>query len=262
MKNIRHYLCFFGAAFFAVFSAFTKSYIPEQTAWVMDSADIIGKEAEAELNAFLESVNAQTGVQAAVFTVPSLEKAAGQNATIEDYASQVFEKWGLGQKKEDNGVLLLVCLAERKVRIETGYGLEGVLTDTKCGLIIRNFITPEFKNGDYTRGIQEGIKLITGYATGNQEIKTQVDSLEEESEPFTVLIPFAIWFLFICFIIFRSIMDTKHGRNRRPPTGGFFMGGGFDHHGHGDGFGGGFGGGGFGGGGGGRSGGGGASGGW
>lgn len=258
MKNIRLSVCFFTAAFFSIFSGFAKIYIPEQTAWVMDSADIIDKNAEAELNSFLESVSAQTGVQVAVFTVPSLEKAAGKNATIEDYASQVFEKWGLGQKKEDNGVLLLVCFAERKVRIEVGYGLEGILTDTKCGLIIRNFITSEFKNGDYTKGILAGIKLITGYATGNEEIKTKVDSLEEESEPFTVLIPFAIWCIFLCFIIFRSISDAKHGRHRRPPTGGFFTGGGFNDHGHG----GGFGGGGFGGGGGGRSGGGGASGGW
>ena len=245
-------------AFFLPASLFAKVYIPEQTAWVMDSANIIDKNTKSELNSYLESVNRQTGVQIAVFTVKSLENVAGTNATIEEYASDVFEKWGLGQKKEDNGVLLLVCREERKVRIEVGYGLEGVLTDTKCGLIIRNFITPEFKNGDYTKGIQTGIKLITGYATGNEEIKTKVDSLEEESEPFTVLIPFAIWCIFLCFIIFRSISDAKHGRHRRPPTGGFFTGGGFNDHGHG----GGFGGGGFGGGGGGRSGGGGASGGW
>lgn len=245
-------------AFFLPISLFAEVYIPKQTAWVMDSANIIDKNTKSELNSYLESVNRQTGVQIAVFTVKSLEKVAGTNATIEDYASDVFEKWGLGQKKEDNGVLFLVCLDEKKVRIEVGYGLEGVLTDTKCGLIIRNFIAPDFKKFNYSEGIKTGVNLIAGYATGNEEIKNKVDSSEEDDDDiFPALIPFAIWVLFLIFVISRSVIDSKNGRNRRPPTGGFFIGGG-GFGGHGD-FGGGSG---FGGGGGGRSGGGGASGGW
>ena len=255
-KNLKSFLFIF--AFFLPFSLFAEVYIPEQTAWIMDSADIIDKNTKSELNSYLESINRQTGVQIAVFTVKSLKNVAGTNATIEDYASTVFEKWGLGQKKEDNGVLLLVCLEERKIRIEVGYGLEGVLTDTKCGLIIRNFIAPDFKNDSYSEGIKTGVNLIAGYATGNEEIKNKVDSSEEDDDDiFPALIPFAIWVLFLIFVISRSVIDSKNGRNRRPPTGGFFIGGGgFDGHG---GFGGGSG---FGGGGGGRSGGGGASGGW
>ena len=245
-------------AFFLPISLFAEVYIPKQTAWVMDSANIIDKNTKSELNSYLESVNRQTGVQIAVFTVKSLEKVAGTNAPIEDYASDVFEKWGLGQKKEDNGVLLLVCLDEKKVRIEVGYGLEGVLTDTKCGLINRNFIAPDFKKFNYSEGIKTGVNLIAGYATGNEEIENKVDSSEEDDDDiFPALIPFAIWVLFLIFVISRSVIDSKNGRNRRPPTGGFFIGGGgFGGHG---GFGGGSG---FGGGGGGRSGGGGASGGW
>ena len=168
-KNLKSFLFIF--AFFLPASLFAKVYIPEQTAWVMDSANIIDKNTKSELNSYLESVNRQTGVQIAVFTVKSLEKVAGTDATIEEYATDVFEKWGLGQKKEDNGVLLLVCLDEKKVRIEVGYGLEGVLTDTKCGLIIRNFIAPDFKNASYSEGIKTGVNLIAGYATGNEEIK-------------------------------------------------------------------------------------------
>ena len=256
-KNLKSFLFIF--AFFLPASLFAKVYIPEQTAWVMDSANIIDKNTKSELNSYLESVNRQTGVQIAVFTVKSLEKVAGTDATIEEYATDVFEKWGLGQKKEDNGVLLLVCLDEKKVRIEVGYGLEGVLTDTKCGLIIRNFIAPDFKNASYSEGIKTGVNLIAGYATGNEEIKNKVDSSEEDDDDiFPALIPFAIWVLFLIFVISRSVIDSKNGRNRRPPTGGFFIGGGGGFGGHG-GFGGG---GGVGGGGGGRSGGGGASGGW
>lgn len=255
-KNLKSFLFIF--AFFLPISLFAEVYIPKQTAWVMDSANIIDKNTKSELNSYLENVNQQTGVQIAVFTVESLETVAGTNATIEEYASDVFEKWGLGQKKEDNGVLLLICLEEKKVRIEVGYGLEGVLTDTKCGLIIRNFIAPDFKKFNYSEGIKTGVNLIAGYATGNEEIKNKVDSSEEDDDDiFPALIPFAIWVLFLIFVISRSVIDSKNGRNRRPPTGGFFIGGGgFDGHG---GFGGG---GGFSGGGGGRSGGGGASGGW
>ena len=89
---------------------------------------------------------------------------------------------GLGSKKKDNGILLLVCLDEKKVRIEVGYGLEGVLTDTKCGLIIRNFIAPDFKKFNYSEGIKTGVNLIAGYATGNEEIKNKVDSSEEDDD--------------------------------------------------------------------------------
>ena len=92
-KNLKSFLFIF--AFFLPASLFAKVYIPEQTAWVMDSANIIDKNTKSELNSYLESVNRQTSVQIAVFTVKSLEKVAGTDATIEEYATDVFEKWGL-----------------------------------------------------------------------------------------------------------------------------------------------------------------------
>jgi uncharacterized protein len=80
------------------------------------------------------------------------------------------EQWKLGQQGEDNGALLLVSLGDRAVRIETGYGLEGTLTDAKSGLIIRNVIAPRFREGKYGAGILEAVRNMAGIATDNREI--------------------------------------------------------------------------------------------
>ena len=247
-------------ALFFVFSFRTsaKVNVPRQTAWVMDTAGVIDSTTKDELESYLRNVDEQSGVQIAVLTVNSLEESAGEETTLEEYAAEVFESWGLGQKDKDNGVLLLICMDSKTLRIETGYGLEGVLTDTKCGLIIRNFIVPEFKNGDYSAGIKKGVETIAGYAVGDTEITEKVDSSADRSDDSASIgaVLTVIWIAFFIFMVFMGLT------NKRPPRGGMFIGGGFDHDSHG-GSGGGFGGGSsFGGGGGGHSGGGGASGGW
>ena len=91
-----------------------------------------------------------------VATVPTL-----QEDTIEDFAVRLFEAWGIGGAETDQGLLLLVAPTERKVRIEVGYGLHQYVTDILSGRIIRNDITPRFKEGDYAGGINAGVgKLI------------------------------------------------------------------------------------------------------
>ncbi|WP_147613217.1 TPM domain-containing protein [Treponema pectinovorum] len=230
--------------------------IPVQKAWITDNAGLINPQTLAKTESFLEEIDKQTGVQIAVLTVQSLGEDE-DSVSIEEYASLVFEKWRLGQANKDNGILLVVSLQDRAVRIEVGYGLEGVLTDTKCGLIIRNFIIPHFKEGDYSGGILEGIKILAGYATDDQKIKDKVESSEDEG--LTKFIPLFMWLVFVAIIIISNIFGPRGGNRRPPRSGGFFFGGGF---GGGSSFGGGSFGGGFSGGGGGRSGGGGASGRW
>lgn len=247
----------------SIFSASAKPLIPQQTAWVMDNAQVIDSETEHSLNQYLENLDTHTGIQIAVLTVKSLEETAGEDTTIEEYAAAVFGKWSLGQKDKDNGVLILVSIDDRSIRIEVGYGLESVLTDTKCGIIIRKFITPSFREGQYAEGIKNGVEAVAGYASGDEKIKTQVDETDDDSSSghLAALIPFLMWAIFLLIVIFSNIFGPKgRGGNRRPPTGGFFVGGGgLGRHSRG-----GFRGtrGGFGGGGGGRSGGGGASGRW
>src|SRR4030095_12097188 len=89
-----------------------------------------------------------------------------QGTTIEDFSIALVDKWRPGQKKDENGVLLIVSVAERAVRIEVGYGLEGVITDAKSRRILEDTVVPYFRQGSYDVGIAQGVlaleKLISG----------------------------------------------------------------------------------------------------
>ena len=82
----------------------------------------------------------------------------------------MFESWKLGQKGKDNGVLVVVVPQDRKMRIEVGYGLEATLTDGACGQIIRNVMTPQFKSGDYDKGVEDGVAAIIAQLEGKGDM--------------------------------------------------------------------------------------------
>jgi len=176
---------------------------------VNDLANIMTSAEKTELSAYLQAVSDQTGVQVAVLTVDSLK-----GDSIEAFSIRVAEKWRLGDKEKDTGALLVVALQDRAIRMEVGYGLEGELTDMKSGLIIRNVITPAFKNGNYGEGIIAGARNMVGIATGNAEIVSQSVSnppVEESSGGGFAGIVF--------FIIFMLIMMGGAGRRRRGGSG-------------------------------------------
>lgn len=236
----------FSFFFFAV-SAFSLE-IPKLQGYVNDYASVISPEYEAKLTDSLSALEAQTTAQIFVLTIPSLE-----GEEISSFAFSVAENWGIGQKGEDNGALMLISMDERKIRIEVGYGLEGVLTDTKCGLIIRNILAPAFREGDYSRGIFQAVSTMIEVAGGDDTAVADLAKKENRgasgSEILKVLFVIIFWLLFL----------GGRGRFHIIPI---FFGGHYGGY-RGGGFGGGFGGGGgFSGGGGGRFGGGGASGGW
>jgi hypothetical protein len=87
--------------------------------------------------------------------------------SIEEYATRVFESWKLGEKGKDNGVLVVVAPKDRKMRIEVGYGLEGTLTDVGASRIIRNVMTPAFKDNDFDKGVSAGVDAIIGQLEGH-----------------------------------------------------------------------------------------------
>jgi len=123
------------------------------TGYVNDFAGILSSDTKKTLETKLSSLDASTSAQLSVVTIKSLD-----GDTIENYAEKLFKEWGIGQKGKDNGVLLLVAVDDHKLRIEVGYGLEGALTDAESSNIIRNTITPEFKKGDYNKGITNGVE--------------------------------------------------------------------------------------------------------
>ncbi|GBE05114.1 MAG TPA: TPM domain-containing protein [Nitrospirae bacterium] len=116
---------------------------------VVDLAGIINDNVESNLNRYLLELEQKTTAQMVVLTIQSLE-----GESLEDFSLQVaHDKWKLGQKGKDNGVLLLVSLQDRKYRLEIGYGLEGILPDGLAGQIGRDYLVPYFRKGDYSTGI-------------------------------------------------------------------------------------------------------------
>jgi len=122
---------------------------------VHDDADIISASSEAMLESMLKAERDSTSNQIAVLTIRSL-----QGESIDEYSLRVAEAWKLGKADKDNGVLLLIAVEDKQIRIETGYGLEGVLTDALSSRINRNEIAPHFRQGDYDGGVQAGVIAI------------------------------------------------------------------------------------------------------
>lgn len=116
--------------------------------YVVDLAGIIDDAAKSRLDSSLRELEEKTTVQMVILTVTSLN-----GESIEDVSVRTAEKWKLGQKGKDNGVLLLVSLQDRKYRFEIGYGLEQALPDSLVGSIGRSYLVPYFRKGDYSTGI-------------------------------------------------------------------------------------------------------------
>jgi uncharacterized protein len=130
---------------------------PTAHGYVTDSANLIEPAAKASLEKELSDLEKNTGWEVAVVTVPNME-----GGTVERYAQDLFESYGIGKKGTDNGVLLLVAREERKLRIHTGYHAESVLTDAQCSRIIREVIAVETKQEHWSKGVVDGTHAIVG----------------------------------------------------------------------------------------------------
>jgi uncharacterized protein len=141
--------------------------VPYLTGWVTDNAQILSSETQKLLTDILKAHEKRTGNQIAILTLPTLD-----GESIEGYADRVFKEWKLGQKDKDNGILIIVVPNDRRMRIEVGYGLEGTMTDLMAGRIIRDVITPKFKNGDYNCGITDGAQAVIKVLEGDQQLES------------------------------------------------------------------------------------------
>lgn len=231
--------------------------VPALTGRVVDLANVIEPADESRIAGKLEAYERASGNQFAVLTVPSL-----QGDALEDFSIRVVERWQLGKKGEDNGLLLLVVPAERKVRIEVGYGLEGSITDAMSARVIRGVIAPAFRAGNYAQGIESALDALIKAASGDVSLIPAPAQRAERGNDGTpnLFVP-----VFFGLFVLPWLLPFLLGRRGRRRGGGFFVIGG-GNFGGGGGFGssGGFGGGGGGGfsGGGGDFGGGGSSGSW
>jgi uncharacterized protein len=262
MKIINNKILIFNWTFrfmviFAVFFAGNFSYsqykipkIPDFQTSVYDYANVLSATEKSQLEEKLIRYSDSTTTQIVVITIESLE---GED--VNNLATNWGQTWGIGgTAKDDNGVVILLAKAERKIAINPGYGLEDRLTAGIGGEIIRNIIIPEFKAGSYYNGLDKGADAIFDVFKGKYKGTRQGDKAEEI--PLSTIIFFVIIFIILLILISRnkgngsgisrtpSLLDVIILSNMGRSSGGGF-GGGFGGSSGGGGFGGGFGGGGF-----------------
>ncbi|MCP9463920.1 MAG: TPM domain-containing protein [Nitrospira sp.] len=138
--------------------------VPPLTGRVVDLAHVLPTSAKGSIEAKLADHEAKTTNQVAVLILPSLE-----GEVLEEFSHRVATTWQLGVKGTDNGVLLLIAMRERKIRIEVGYGLEGELTDARSAQIIRNEMVPRFRAGDFAGGVSAGVDAILRTIEGSYQ---------------------------------------------------------------------------------------------
>jgi len=234
----------------------TSLSIPFFSQPVTDQAQILQQDTVRNLNQDLSQLYASGGAQIAVLTIPSLE---GQ--TIEERAVEIFEKWQIGKKGKDNGVLLLIAKKERKIRIEVGYGLEGLIPDVYAKRVVDDILVPHFRKGEPSTGVFLAVAQLIKLSKGQEaELLPPIQSRQENFIGDLLFVGLGLIFFILiwAYLIFLGgglPVGSGSGRGIRRQRE-------FGHGRHGGMGGWGSGGGSWGGGGGGRSGGGGASGGW
>lgn len=142
---------------------------PTQNIYVQDYAGVIDPQARSSMNAIAEDLARKTKAQIVVVTVKSLN-----GESLEDYSLTLLRKWGIGDKKLNNGVVLLVAVDDRKSRIEVGYGLEGALPDALTGRIQDDYMLPFFRQNQYSKGIQNAFNALIQVVS--REYKVEVNT--------------------------------------------------------------------------------------
>src|SRR5688572_3246428 len=123
--------------------------------WVTDTSGILRADTIAALNATISEFERTNGVEMAVVVIKSLD-----GESIEEIAAELFDLWNIGKKDKDDGLLLLWSTGDRRVRVEVGYGLEGVLPDGKVGAILDTYVMPKFRSGEFDAGLLAGVDAV------------------------------------------------------------------------------------------------------
>lgn len=188
------YLCIQSAVLFAL-------DIPPLNGPVNDYARMFTASETQELNAYLYNIDRKSDLQIAVLTIPSLE-----GESLEDYSIRVAEKWQIGQKGKDSGVILVIAAKDRKLRIEVGYGLEDRITDAQSSRIIRSIIAPQFQQQEYGKGVLLGVKTLAGLALQDESLINEAVQESDEDDNDSIPLPLVI-FLIIVFLIGSRFMS-------------------------------------------------------
>lgn len=167
----------------------------QPSGFVNDYVGILTREQKNNLESRLVSFEEETSNEISIAIIDSLKED-----TIENFAVELFKKWSIGKKSNDNGVLILVAILDKKMRIEVGYGLEGALTDSQAYWIIENKMKPAFRNNDFYLGLSEASDAIMSATRG--------EYIPSASESKNISWDGINFFIFWGFIIFQILMVT------------------------------------------------------
>ncbi len=175
---------------------------PPPKAYFNDYAQVTSGDTASRMNQTLEQFEKDTSIQLVVAVFPKL----ATDSALEDFTVRAFQAWKVGQKGKDNGAILFVFTQDHKVRIEVGYGLEGVLTDALCKRVIEERITPSFRQGDFNGGLVAGTLALMQAAKGEYKGtgKTAAESKRREHFPWPIA-------LFVVFFILTGLFGRRRG---------------------------------------------------
>ncbi|MEI7529486.1 MAG: TPM domain-containing protein [Elusimicrobiota bacterium] len=217
------------AAVIFAFALCARAAAPAPRAYVNDEAGVMDARTAGELNGVLSELDARAKAQVAVLVVNTLG-----GADIETYAAAIYKKWGVGDRRTNRGVLLLVAVQDHKARIEVGYGLEGILPDGLTGGIQDKYMVPYFRKGDYSGGVSQGALAIASVIAQDSRVELsagpaqggRTDPLPPLTAGQKLLSLLVIGFVIILFIRHPFLMFfLLSNLNSRGGGGGFGRGG-------------------------------------
>ena len=218
---MKRFLAVLWLALIALAAPASAQTFPKLTGRVVDEAHLLRPEQILDITSKSEALQAQTGRQFVVATVPNLE-----GRTIEDYGYRLGRAWGIGQKGKDDGVILLVAPNEKKVRIETGYGARVFLTDAVSSIIIREAVLPHFRQNppDYAGGIAAGANEIIKQmslppAEAQKNVAAADQSQQRRQHSGGGELPLIFWAMIIGFVLL-SVARRSRGRRYRTRSSG------------------------------------------
>lgn len=195
IKAVKYFLSLLLFLAFA-FSANAYYNPGSPTGFVNDYAGVLKADQKQALESKLSQFEKDSSNEISVVIIPNL-----QDDTIENFAVELFKDWGIGKKGNDNGVLILVALQDRKMRIEVGYGLEGALTDAQANWIINNTMKPAFRENDFYKGIDEATNKIISATKGEYVPSEKVESSIKD------ILDYALIAVFVFIYILRIFWD-------------------------------------------------------
>lgn len=198
--------------------------VPALNSPVIDQVGLLPEAARYQISENLRQYKSTTGNQIQVFITDSL-----QGDSIESVAIQIFDQWKLGDEKKDNGILFLIAPKERKLRIEVGRGLEGVIPDVIAKRIIADVVAPQFRQQQYAQGIFQAIQILQQQINGQHVYDPETLKSSDEKQGINLGYWPLIFIIILYFVIlvFRSYMPGNRYRGNGWSSGGYSGGGGW-----------------------------------